>query len=92
MQHLLQKENKGSKSLPSKIQDLEKKILGLSLTIDQLSKDFAQMRMDLKSANIIQDEEYVPPAVDELTARDQAPTPKKKSKIEQISEDSDPFA
>lgn len=78
--------------MPTKIQILEKQIIGLKLTVDQLSKDFAQMRMDLKSANILHDEEYVPPAADELTARDKAPEPKKKSKIEQISDDSDPFA
>ena len=78
--------------MPTKIQILEKQIIGLKLTVDQLSKDFAAMRMDLKSANILHDEEYVPPATDELTARDRAPTPKKKSKIEQISDDSDPFA
>lgn len=78
--------------MPSKIQELEKKVLGLQLTIDQLSQDFAQMRLDLKSAHIIQDADYIPPAADDLTARDQAPTPKKKSKIEQISDDSDPFA
>lgn len=54
------------------------------------------MRLDLKSAGILHDEAYVPPPADELTARaaepGQTPGPKKKSKIEQMVEDSDPFA
>ena len=73
-------------------QELQKKYLGLKLTVDQLSKDFSQMRLDLKSANILHDEAYVLPPADELTARDQKPEPKKKSKVEQMVEDKDPFA
>lgn len=60
--------------------------------IQDLEKQFTSMRLDLKSAGILHDEPYTPPPADELTAREQSPKPKKKSKVEQMVDDKDPFA
>lgn len=73
---------------------MQKIVIGMKLTVDQLTKDFASMRLDLKSARILHDEEYTPPPADELTERKYVKTSKNKktSKIEKMVEDSDPFA
>lgn len=72
-----------------RLENIEKRITALEITVNQLSKDFAQIRLDLKSAHILHDEEYVPPPIDDLSKQTRRPT--QKSKVEKMVEDSDPF-
>ena len=62
--------------------------------ITELEKQLASIRLDLKHAGILHDEPYSPPPADELTARDEGPKKptKKKSKVEQISDEKDLFS
>lgn len=56
----------------------------------KLNLQFTQIRMDLKSAGILHDEAYVPPAVDELSPGTQ-PTPRKDSTKVKKFKKNDPF-
>lgn len=60
----------------------------LDFRLKKIEDDFAQMRLDLKAAMIIQDEPYNPPPVDELSSK---PTTKKDSKKVQKLKRNDPF-
>jgi len=64
------------------------------LRIQDLEKQLAEMRLDLKSAGILHDEAYIPPPADELTARTGKPEKPstKKSKVEVDSDKLDLFS
>lgn len=70
--------------------EIQKKVLTLEKAFSQFTNDFAALRLDLKSANIIQDEPYTPPAIDELSERDYAP--RKPTKTSKKPDLPDPFA
>jgi len=67
--------------------EMQKKVNGLEKAFNQFTTDFAALRLDLKAANIIQDDPYLRPPIDELSERNHAPKKTKKSK----KFDSDPF-
>lgn len=82
-------------NLQTELRETDKVMTKQALFIKKLSKrqadlekDFAQIRLDLKSAHILHDEKYTPPPVDEVAKRPQRKT---ESKTLKNLESSDPF-
>ena len=63
----------------------------LDFRLNRIEKDFAQMRLDLKSAMILHDEPYSPPPIDELSPGGKKPSTVKSKKLKKLEKEGSMF-
>ncbi len=77
-------------NLSEKINEIIALINNHDVEFTKLNLQFAQIRLDLKSAMILHDEAYVPPGVDELSPGSQLSPRKDSVKVKKFKKE-DPF-